>query len=148
MPQGSVGFGNAPGDYGPAGMDIPEPIGTAEEQFVDDIHAIKQKYVDGAINLRVPLNFTAAFNGVRQDMVGQKVNSVILTATSGVIFGYLIDVTNQFRINTNQQPDFVADASIADATVQIMVPDNKNYVICFQEGAGATATGSARIMKL
>src|SRR3990172_5419563 len=117
MAQGSVGFGNAPGDYGPVGVDVPEPIGTSEEQFVDDIHAIKRKYVDGAINLRVQLNLAVAFAGIRQDMVGQTVNSIILTATTGIIFGYLIDVSNQFLVNANLQPDFVADASIADATV-------------------------------
>ena len=66
---GAVGFGSGPDDRGPAGVDVPEPIGSPEDQFINDIHQIKRKYVDGGTNLKVALGL-AANAGVKQDMTG------------------------------------------------------------------------------
>lgn len=143
---GAVGFGSGPDDRGPAGVDVQEPIGSPEDQFIDDIHQIKRKYVDGGTNLKVPLGL-AANTGLRTDMTGLDVNSIILTGATGVIFGYLGDQSSLFNVAA-LAPDFCVSAGVVPTTIQIMVPLRNDYVICFQEGAGSAATGTARLMKI
>src|SRR5438132_12701388 len=107
---GAVGFGSGPDDRGPAGVDVPEPIGSPEHQFINDIHQIKRKYVDGGTNLKVALGL-AANAGIKQDMTGLEVNSIILTGATGVIFGYLGDQTNLFGAAA-LPPDFCVSAGV------------------------------------
>jgi hypothetical protein len=147
MANGPIGFGTAEAGYGPSGVDVPEPIGTPEDQFVEDIHAIKVKYVDGITNNRVPLQL-AANAGNRQDMTGQGVNCVLLTVTTGVIYGYMFDVSSSFGVAAGQAPDFAVSAGVVPGSGEFFFPTSKNYIVCFQEGAGAAAAGAARIMKV
>ena len=148
MSGGPIGFGTGPNDFGPSGIDVPEPVGDSSDQLVDDIHAIRVRVVDNLTNIRIPLLFVTSFAGNRRDMTGQVCNSVIVTATSGVIYGYLFDTSNQFGKNVNEQPDFVVSAGVVPSTQQFMFPPGNNYILCFQEGAGSTAAGSVRIAKI
>ena len=142
----AVGFGSAPAEFGPAGLEVQEPLGDPVDQLSNDIHAIRAKYVDGGTNTKVVLQL-AANAGARQDMTGQEVNSILLTVATGVIFGYLQDQSGSFG-TAAVVPDFAVSAGVVPTTIQIMVPILSAYVVTFQEGAGSTATGVARIMKI
>lgn len=144
-----AGFGSLPGDVrsGDAGVPVPPDPAEQQQQFSDDIHAIRKKYVDDATNVTIPIS-VAANAGVRQDMQGQMVNSIILTVQSGLVFGYLTDQSPNFG-KAAFVPDFVCSAGIVPTSVQIMVPPRDDYILSFQEGGGSTAaTGKARAMKL
>lgn len=139
-------FGSQPGNLGPAGIPIPPPPENNEQQLVDDIHALRVKVVDGATNFRQPIRLAA--NGtVRVDMQGQRVNSVILTAATGVLFGYLFDVSSNDG-KAALLPDFAVSATVVPTTVQVLVPERDDYVVGIQEGAGAAATGVLRATKV
>ncbi len=140
------GFGSLPGPEGDAGIPVPRPPESNEQQTTDDIHAIKAKYVDGNTNFRVPLQL-AANATARLDMTGQRVNSITLVAATGVIFGYLFDVSGNAG-KAAWVPDYCVSAGVVPSTIQIMVPERDDYVLSWQEGANAAATGSARIQKL
>ena len=140
------GFGSLPGLDGAAGIPVPAPPENNEQSVTDDIHAIKQKYVDGQTNFRQVLALTA-FSTQRFDMTSQRVNAVSLTVTTGVIYLYLFDVSNNSG-KTPAQPDLAVSAAVVPTTVEIMVPERDDYVIGIQEGGNTTATGAVRIMKL
>lgn len=141
-----AGFGALPGDFGDAGIPVPRPPENNEQQFTDDIHALRVKVVDGNTNVRLPLQL-AANQAIRQDMQGQRVNSLILTVVTGQIRAYLFDVTNNSGLAAGL-PDLVVSAAVVPTTVQIMVPEREDYIIGIQEGAGAAATGSIRVAKV
>ena len=138
-----AGFGSLPGAAG-----VPEPQDPANQadQVADDIHSIRVKYVDGQTNFKQPLNL-AANAGVRVDMQGQKVNAILLTVATGVIFGYLTDQSPQFGAPAFL-PDFCVSAGVVPTTVEIVIPPREDYTLSFQEGAGGTATGVARAMHI
>src|SRR5882757_1723652 len=116
MANSAAGFGTGEIGYGPSGVDVPQPIGNPEDQFVEDIHQIRMRYVDGSGNLRVPLQL-ATNGGIRQDTTGQTVNSIILTGVTGVINGYLSDQSSNFG-KAAALPDFVVSAGVVPATIQ------------------------------
>lgn len=139
-------FGSQPGDFGNSGIPVPQPPDTG--QFIDDIHRIEQKYVEGQTNFRLPLQLTTN-GGKTQDMTGQVMNAIILTVTSGVIFGYLFDNSSLFG-SAATAPDFCCSAGVVPTTVEVMIPQRDDYRVSFQEGAAAAggATGVARLVKL
>ena len=144
------GFGSQPGDFGDAGIEIPPPPDNEFEQLVGDIHRIKQKYVDGATNFRreIRLAANATYSPTQElDFTSQVVNSVILTVATGVIFFYTFDVSNN-NGNPALLPDLAVSAGVVPNTVQIMLPERDDYKFGIQEGAGSTATGVIRVLKL
>lgn len=141
-----MAYGSLPGEFGDAGVPIPRPPENNEQQFTDDIHALRVKVVDGQTNLRLPLQL-AANQAIRQDAQGQRVNSVILTVVTGQICVYLFDVTSNSGLAAGL-PDLVASAAVVPTTVQIMIPERDDYIIGIQEGAGAAATGTIRVAKI
>ena len=143
-------FGSQPGDFGDAGVPVPPPPDDQFQQLVDDIHAIEEKYVKGNTNFRreIRLAANATFQPPQDlDFTGQKVNSVILTAATGVIFFYTFDVSNN-NGNTALLPDLAVSAGVVPTTVQIMLPERDDYKFGIQEGANSTATGVIRVLKL
>jgi hypothetical protein len=141
-----MAFGSLKGGFGPAGVPIPPPPDNGAQQEQQDIHAIKQKYVDGGTNQRLELRL-AANGGSMIDMSGQPINSIILTVATGVVYGYLNDQSPNFG-KTAFLPDFCVSAGIVPASMQIMIPQRDDYHISFQEGANSTATATARLMKI
>jgi hypothetical protein len=140
------GFGSLPGLDGAAGIPVPAPPENNEQQTTDDIHAIKQKYVDGQTNFRQVLVLTA-YQALRFDMTSQRVNALSLTVTSGTIYLYLFDVTNN-NAKLPAQPDLAVSAAVVPTTVEIMIPERDDYIIGIQEGGNTTAAGAVRIMKI
>lgn len=146
---GPVGFGTGEDGFGPTGMDIPQPPdGDGSDQLVEDIHAIRHRVCDSPTLQRIPCQFGSAFAGTKQDMTGQEINSIILTVTSGVIYGFLSDQSSNFLKAVSALPDFAISAGVVPVTQQFMFPVGKNYVLSFQEGNNSTATGSAMAVKI
>lgn len=145
---GPVGFGSGEYGQGPVGTDIPDPVGNPEDRLVDDIHAIKQRVCDNPTLQRIPCQFGVAYDGIKQDMTGLEINSVTITVTAGVIYGFLSDQSSNFKKAVSPLPDWVISAGVVPASIQFMFPVGRSYILSFQEGAGSTATGSVMASKI
>lgn len=148
MSSGPVGFGTGEQGYGPVGVDIPAPLENGEDQLVNDIHAMRQRICDNPTLQRIPCQFTAAYAGSKQDMTGLEINSVIITVTSGVIYGFLSDQSSNFLKTVSPLPDWVVSAGVVPTTQQFMFPVGRNYILTFQEGNNSTANGSVMAAKV
>ena len=138
---GTAGFGTGPKEEGVVVSPSDQPTPQRES---DDIHAIRERYV------LPPTVFPAQVNLAQNamlkiDMSQYSINAILVTANTGVIFGWFGDFTSA---NGQAQTfsHFVVSAGIAPASQTIPLPPG-NYIVTLQANGGA-ATGYITAMAL
>ena len=136
---GPVGFGTSEPGYGPAGIDIPLPPAESLEGLIAEyLRRIADRYDEPKVLTPNPFSLTA-FQAVRIDQQGTKVNGIYLTVTSGVVYGYFGEYTNQ-NGKAPTLPHFCVSAGVVPTTQFFPLPPAMNYVFTIQEAANSTAS--------
>jgi len=134
------GFGSLPADDREAGIPVERPPDNLADSSNEYLRRIAERYDGPPTNQRFPIQL-AAKQSQRIDLQGQRVNSILLTVVTGIVFGYFFDCSAQ----TGQAallPDFLFGAGINPGTIQIVIPPRSDYVMTIWEGSGSgTATG-------
>ena len=144
----ATGFGSSGRPGMPQGVEIQVgPQIPPEELTADHLEAIRKRYCQPPTLLPQPFGTLAANQGTVLRLQNQKVNALLVTVTTGLVFGYFGDFTNGFgRPAVN--PHFVLSAAVSPVSQVIPLPPGDQYVITLQEGAGATVTGCLTPMAL
>lgn len=128
------GFGTGQGHEGM----IPDPPLTPED-MINYLKKISDKY-------NVPETLQAvdfdlgANEAVRVVCTPARVNSLIVTVISGVVYVYLGDYSGMTG-KAPAPPHISVSAGVVPTTQQFALPDSAEYVFTVQEGVAATAAG-------
>lgn len=142
MAKGGAAFGT-----GPAVEGLIPPTPPSPEQGIDDLHRIAEKYDIPPLVQPRTFNLAVAYQATKFDFFQSKVNAIIVTVTSGLVYVFLGDYSSGSGV-APQLPHIAVSASVSPQTVEIAIPSNDNYTITVQEAAGATAAGCLTAMGL
>ncbi len=129
-----AGFGSVPGAP-PSGIEVPESLPDPSRALED----IRDRYCLPTVN--VPTGFSLGpLIAQRYDYRNQNLNALLITVTSGVLYGYFGDFTTQSG-KTPTFPHFVVSSGVVPGSQTFPLPPSDGYIITLQEPAGSTVVG-------